>query len=61
MLTIALLISASGVDACVPTHGASMNLSVVQIKAKGSCTARDARTAALVRGIDDLGLVGGGR
>jgi len=56
-----MLISASGVDACVPTHGASMNLSVVQIKAKGSCTARDARTAALVRGIDDLGLVGGGR
>ena len=36
MLTIALLISASGVDACVPTHGASMNLRLVPVKVKGA-------------------------
>ena len=38
-LTISLLISASGVDACVPTHGASMNLKVVPVKGEGSDTA----------------------
>ena len=32
---------------CLPIHGASMNLSVVQVKAKGSDTARAARAAAL--------------
>ena len=36
MLTIALLISASGVDACVPTHGASMNMCLVPDKVGGS-------------------------
>ena len=57
MLTIALLISASGVGACVPTHGVSMNLSVVPAKAKGSCTARAARAAALVWGIGEGGMI----
>ena len=41
----------------MPTHGVSMNLSVVPVKAKGSDTARAARAAALVWGIGEGGMI----
>jgi hypothetical protein len=48
-LTIALLVSASGFDTCVHTHGASMKLvDGFPVKLKGSDTAPTAHSAALV-------------
>ena len=50
-LTIALLVSAPGVDACVHTHGASMKLvdgPSFPVKQEGSDTAPTARSAAMV-------------
>ena len=47
-LTIALLNSASGVDVCVPTRGASKWVCVFPVKDVGSDTAGAARAAALV-------------
>jgi hypothetical protein len=47
-LTIALLISAPGFDACVHTHGVSMNLCVVPVKVEGSDTATASHSGVLV-------------
>jgi hypothetical protein len=58
-LTIALLNSASGVDVCVPTRGASKWVCVFPVKDVGSDTAGAARAAALVWGIGEEGMIWG--
>jgi hypothetical protein len=56
-LTLALLNSASGVDVCVLTRGASKWVCVFPVKDVGSDTAGAARAAALVWGIGEEGMI----
>ena len=58
-LTLALLNSASGVDVCVPTRGASKRVCVFPVKDGGSDTAGAALAAALVWGMGEGGMIWG--